>query len=558
MIKRKEVYQFLSRNNVLPTVGRVFSAVVPGFVLLLCYYPLVVGLFTNYELIEIRQNLLLLLWIPFLSLPYLFSRKKIFYYLLVILSFVNGFVHLGHWILIKAPISASGLFVVFNTNFKEALGFAQLKGSYEYLLVLPYLVILFLALRYPPKIGNINKATRNITAVVLFAYPLIIVLSYTFKGLLIEKGTPIILKTVIAYKKELKAYKELKDHVNMDEHKVQAHPIHKNQPEVVVLIIGESLNRNHMSIYGSSDNTSPLLSKRNDIIVYQDVVSGYTHTMTSVPASLTQANLENKLSPPNSITLADVFRAAGYKTYWLSNQSPMGVWDNLITLLAQQYEVTDFVNTTGNSSHETLKKNSLDSKLFDPLQTALKDQATKKLIVLHLIGCHATYDTRYPKEFDKLTVNTSTDWPARNRSFYLNAVLYNDYIVDSLLNIVSEYCDKNNEVGSALYISDHGENVYDDGDYAGHDYSGTAPKSLVEIPFIVWLSPEYKRVFPEKSATIKSHYLQPYVTDDLFYSVIDLSGIQTPVFKPKRSVFNPNFNNKRERSLVDGEDYDKK
>ncbi len=558
MINKKAVYQFLSRNSVLPTIGRVISVVLPVFVLLLCFYPLLVGLFINHELVKVRQDFLLLIWIPFLSLPYLFTKKKIFYYLLVILSFVNGFVHLGHWILVKAPVSASGLFVLFNTNFKEALGFAQLKGSYEYLLVFPYLVVLFLALRYPPKIGNLNKVTRNITAVVLFAYPLIVVLSYSFKGRLIERGTPIILKTVIAYKKELKAYKELRSHVNMDEHKVEAHPTHKNQPEVVVLIIGESLNRNHMSLYGSSDNTSPLLTKRDDIIVYRDVVSGYTHTMTSVPASLTQANLENKWSPPNSITLADVFQAAGYRTYWLSNQSPMGVWDNLITLLAQQYEVTDFVNTSGNSSHETLKKNSLDSKLFVPLQTALKEKAHKKFIVLHLIGCHATYNTRYPIEFDKLTVHTSTDWPAKNRSFYLNAVLYNDYIVDSLLNIVSDYCDKNNEVGSVLYISDHGENVYDDGDYAGHDYSGVAPKSLVEIPFIVWLSPAYQKVYPDKSATIKSHYLQPYVTDDLFYSVIDLSGIQTPIFDPKRSVFNPHFNNKRKRILVDGADYDKK
>lgn len=320
--------------------------------------------------------------------------------------------------------------------------------------------------------------------------------------------------------------------------------------------MGESTNRNHMSLYGYYRNTNPLLKKARNLIVYDNVVSGYAHILESVPAALSEADLDNKLSPESSVTLAEVFRASGYKTFWLSNQSPLGVWDNMITLFAGQFETLDFVNTSGSSSLEALEKRSYDSRLFLPFKKALAGSSTKKFIVLHLMGTHVQYRKRYPAKFDRFVDNNSEK--TRTIAEYDNAVLYNDFVVDSLLRIISLYSINNKAISSVVYLSDHGENVYDTGDYAGHDYTGSLPTCLVEVPFMVWLSPEYQKIFPKKVDVIKQHCHLPFVTDDLFYALIDISAIRTSVSVPTKSVFSQQYDSLRKRILVDGEDYDSK
>ena len=95
-------------------------------------------------------------------------------------------------------------------------------------------------------------------------------------------------------------------------------------------------------------------------------------------------------------------------------------------------------------------------------------------------------------------------------------------------------------------------------DKVGHDYVKTLPKANVEIPFFVWLSPKFKELDSLKAATIELHKGLPFVSDDLFHSIIDLNTIQSSLFDENRSVFNKNYNSKRMRILEDGEDYDKK
>ena len=115
-----------------------------------------------------------------------------------------------------------------------------------------------------------------------------------------------------------------------------------------------------------------------------------------------------------------------------------------------------------------------------------------------------------------------------------------------------------NTVTSLLYISDHGENVYDHGEKAGHDYSKVVPKANVEIPFFLWLSPCFKSLDNKKTQQTILNKNKPFVTDDLFHALIDLNFISTKFLEKDRSVFSPIFNDKRKRILCDGKDYDEK
>jgi heptose-I-phosphate ethanolaminephosphotransferase len=309
-----------------------------------------------------------------------------------------------------------------------------------------------------------------------------------------------------------------------------------------------------MSLYGYGRETNPLLEKRNDIKVFDDVVSPYSNTLNSVLTILSESNLINKKEVTKSINVFDVFHSAGFKTYWLSNQSPIGIWDNQVTVFANQADVTKFVNISGNSSFEAMMLSSYDAKLFKPFITSLNDSTKRKFIVLHLMGSHSSYSKRYPDKFDVFKGNGDKEELIAQ---YDNSILYNDFIVDSIFRILKSHAGKN-KIATAIYLSDHGENVYDESDRVGHDYSGVLPKSNVEIPFIVWLSDKYQTEHPDKVKQIKSAMHKPFVSDDLFHTILDLNCIETPAFKPEHSLFNPKFFSGRKRVLEDEMDYDKK
>lgn len=539
---------------------KIVLMIYPIYVMIIAFLPSLYGAFVNINLVNARELLLILVWTPIFSLFYIFTKKKFFYYILVFFTFFNGFVNLGHWLMVETPITATGIFVILNTSVNEAVGFSATKFSPKLLFFIPYIYLFYLALRNPPETQvAVNRVMlRNSILVLINTISLSILLFFGVKQDFWNDATPRIVSTVVAYKKELDAYRALEKELDLRLKNVEAKATTTEDNQVVVLIIGESTNRNYMALYGSEFPTNPKLSKLEDLIVYEDVVSAYAHTMMSVPISLTNADLENKQSPPNSITLAEVFRGAGFETYWLSNQSPFGAWDNLITLLGKQYKHELFVNITGNSSHETLVKNSFDEKLFQPLQNALNSEGDKKLIVLHLLGTHLNYDQRYPSSFDKFIKQGEKVWKDKQLGMYRNAVLYNDYVVDSLIRIVADHCDKNGDIGSVVYISDHGESVYDEGDKVGHDYAESMHPSLLEIPFLVWLSPAYFSNFPETAQIISENRNKPFVTDNLFHAMIDLGKVNTKFLEPQKSIFNSDFDATRKRILADELDYDEK
>ena len=103
-----------------------------------------------------------------------------------------------------------------------------------------------------------------------------------------------------------------------------------------------------------------------------------------------------------------------------------------------------------------------DGDVIEPFNKILADSAPRKLIVIHLLGTHMSYQYRYPPTFDKFVDRTGVpaglnDDQVPTYNSYDNAVLYNDFVVSSLIKQFS--ASKPN--GFLLYLSDHGEAVFD-------------------------------------------------------------------------------------------------
>ena len=92
-------------------------------------------------------------------------------------------------------------------------------------------------------------------------------------------------------------------------------------PQTLVVVIGESHTRHHMSLYGYGRNTNPLLSEQGSgLKVYRDVVSPQVHTIPVLRAALTFADHEHPEKLTEQPSLFELFNRAGYETYLISNQ----------------------------------------------------------------------------------------------------------------------------------------------------------------------------------------------------------------------------------------------
>lgn len=79
---------------------------------------------------------------------------------------------------------------------------------------------------------------------------------------------------------------------------------------------------------------------------------------------------------------------------------------------------------------------------------------------------------------------------------------------------------------------------------------------MLEIPFIIFVSDKLKNSNPDLIENIKNSVNNPYMTDDVIHTILDILNINTPDFDKTRSIINPNFNKNRKRILIDGKDYD--
>ncbi len=515
---------------------------------MLMYVPCI-ALYVNPPLVVGRIFLILAAWYVLWMLPFMFFPRKFCYRTAVAVLFAGGLLNLAHWLVLKCPLNVSSLFVLLNTNGSEAAEFVSLKASLRWLLLLPYLFLAVMAFRHVPEISS-GKGVLRVVCIVLLLFVLLFYGEAALNGRFVRTALPDTERTLCSFSGEMKAYRSLKQR--------QFRPVEaqaSERPCVSVLIIGESCNRNHMSLYGYHRQTSPRLSRRGDILCFTDVVTPYSATLSSVLGSLTESNMDAPISPDSCFHALDVYRSVGFTTYWISNQSPIGVWDNAVFNFARVADHPLFVNCAANSSFESTQLAVYDEVLLPVLHQVLyEDTASRKWIVLHLMGSHSQYDKRYPAAYARYC--GGADKRQRTIDAYDNSILYNDAVVDSIFTMLAQYAAARPHVRThSLYISDHGENVYDAGETAGHDFADTIPYANIEIPFVLWFSTNDTLCDTAFYHRVRSRLSQPFMTDDLFHLLLDLDGISTPLFQPERSLFNPAYRSERPRLLMDGRVY---
>lgn len=313
----------------------------------------------------------------------------------------------------------------------------------------------------------------------------------------------------------------------------------ETRPRVHVLVLGEALTRRRMSLYGYSRRTNPLLEQiRNDLFVYADACSSRGATVPSLKELLSFATREDGSLLYTAPNLISVMKAAGYKTFWISNQQRIGFYDSWSGIFADTSDAPIFVNKGG------WRGLSYDEKLFEPFNAALDDPTPNKFIIVHLLGSHSPYELRYPDEYSLFTSSPeghlrlagifSRDfWKGRSNvaDAYDNSVLYNDFVLHELVTRL----DRSN--GDTLtYLSDHGETLEDLGEFLGH-YDGPGPRSMYEIPLIFHLGHAFRKDHPDLLDRMEISLDKKFQSDHLIHTLLDMYNIDAPELRPDRSLF---------------------
>jgi len=294
----------------------------------------------------------------------------------------------------------------------------------------------------------------------------------------------------------------------------------------VVVIIGESSNRRNLSIYGFPLKTTPLMDSMSDsLVIFTDVISS---------SLLTSANLERILSFKaddrvygdwyNYPSVIDLFDAAGYNTYWLSNQERAGVWSNAVGALASGVDVMSFVGMEY-CDDTLLSDRTYDDALIPVFDKAITDSADYRMIFVHLLGSHVTYKNRFPPErtyFDSEDILSTLDRPWLNEdgaqllADYSNSLVFTDSIWHDMVLKVAR--DPNPSI--LLYLSDHGEKVCEDNN------SRTRDSNSAEIPFILYANKPYRVANPEIMERLEAAKNKPFTSAALVYVLMSLTGTE--------------------------------
>lgn len=299
-----------------------------------------------------------------------------------------------------------------------------------------------------------------------------------------------------------------------------------SDPQLIVLVVGETLRPDHLGINGYTRETTPRLSAmRSSLLSFSNVASTANFTAIAIK------NLLHRIEGTGAISLVSTFQEAGFQTAWISNQDrPIYMPGTDLTYIA------DTSWSTGTR---------LDSSLLPIVDAAMRRQEGRQLIIVHIMGSHFPYELRYGREdavflpaFDgRLKASVSLAKKQELINAYDNSIR----ATDRFLAEVIAKAGVNKRPALVMFTADHGENLYDD-ERNLVLHSGLKPSRFETfVPLVVWANEAYQEKHPDKMAALRMHRDAAVSHLDLMPSLKDLASITYPGMDARRSLASRDF-----------------
>ena len=422
------------------------------------------------------------------------------------------------------------IIAVCQTNFSEAAGYFR-RLQHRYLLILA--AGIGFALLCTSFVCSTARADVNITpnvlarrigiglfGILLFSAILVLGQSRIYSSNLLK-----LLSAPAAYFYENWKFKAVRtDYEHFIQEKLQGEP-KSGTDGIFVLMIGESLNKHYMEIYGYTEQpTTPLqkkLQETGSIIVFEHAYSPYAQTIRCLAYMLTDQNqYDNKHLPlRNAVSLFDIAKYNGFHTRWFSAQGAAVLMDSPTAVIT--HSADDIFNLP--EVRATLDHAPTD---WDLLQFLPDQLHARELIVIQLLGSHYPYEKCYPPGY----LQDST------MSSYEKSIHYNDMVVQQ---ITSYFRDRGAAV--VCYLSDHSEDVASG---IGHDpRPGVFNQLMTEIPLWLYIAPEFlnRETNAHLAANIQRLRSRVLTTDLLFDFFLGLMQIDSSFTAAKNNILDDSY-----------------
>lgn len=305
----------------------------------------------------------------------------------------------------------------------------------------------------------------------------------------------------------------------------------ENDIPQVVFILGESTSRHHMQLYGYGLPTTPQLAARaanGELTVFTDAISPHAATMAVMKTLFCFYDHTQEQAGAvwyEQLNLFDILHRAGIRTAWVSNQESAGFYGSIGRTLAGRCDEHRFTSST---SHTIDLVERYDEEVLPLLDDSLTRSAAQNFTVVHLMGAHEDFIRRYPPSFAHFTADDEQGEGRAVRAEYDNAVRYDDYIVDQIIRRFEQ------QDAIVIFISDHGEEINDTRAVVGHGDESSSWQR--DIPMVCWTSEKFRAKRPALMARLAAASAQPYMTDDMIHTLLDLMQIEVPAYRPDKSI----------------------
>lgn len=444
---------------------------------------------------------------------------------------VSAFVYCAYYFISGTGLTSNDMIAVLLTNFREAIEFLESHVGVGFTVLAACVILLYLLglgiliAKGSPKQPECEYNASKYMKIAQCVMCLVAVVA-------IRHGLPRVFPVhpyQVAHGYIAGAQKAMKVHgENLKQFKFISDEIKPIKGSVIV-IIGESANRNHMKAFNPQypkDTTPWLTAKTNEdsgFFLFGKTYSNATVTEKALSLFLSNLNQYNGKKRNDMITLIDVANQIGYDTWFISNQTP-APGSMALTLSAEAAKHNVVTKSPGKA----------DMQVLDELKRI--PSKGNHFIIIHLIGSHDRYRDRVPQNFDGVTIEGNP----QKVNDYDSSIKY----TDEVLKCIHQYAKDNLNLQVMAYGSDHGEDmeVFHSDSYFTWD--------MARSPFFVYLAPEYEHEYPETAKNLKENQDKIFTNDLVFDTVCGLLQAPNNQYDSNFDLSNEHYDLTRNRAMT--------
>lgn len=447
--------------------------------------------------------------------------------------------YITYYVVFAAGATKDIYYSILQTNVAEALEFMRVNGVTKHLPVPVFgiIVITFLLYKYLRKERIVIKQRTQ----VLLLLALITATGWSDQPR-IAKDMP---AYTIKYLNRLRLFKRRTS--KRDISNISYHATKAGKGETYIVVIGETLNRHHMQIYGYPRRTTPKLAAEKELLVFNNTYSSHILTGLVLARAFTTSTQYDGTEWYEAVSIIDILKMAKVKTFWLSNQDLYGSWLSFGVLLGKQ---TDYHLHFGDTFYESPH---VDGVLLPHAARILQEQIQdNRVIFVHLMGNHSDHCERYPPAYARYkgkldaaihgSLAQAQESHQQQINCYDNSVLYNDFVVSQLLTELK----KHEGVTGFIYFSDHAIDIL----RGTKRVTGGFNYEMTSIPMVAWLSQAHRKKYPQVYQNLQNNRDKLFSNDMLYDTLMGIMAIDTNQYNPRNDLSSSVYELKDDEALV--------